>query len=153
MTGATTAMIVAVGLVTLMVFLSALHMYWGLGGVWPGHDGPSAVSYIIGHTRTGRMPGPFLAGQVAIALLVVALLIAWRAAILPTFGVPTVLLAIAFWGAVSVFLARGIAGYTSIFDYASDTPFYNLNRWFYSPLCLAIAAAMAGVWAAAPARD
>ncbi len=43
-----------------------------------------------------------------------------------------------------MFLLRGLAGFVpAVFRYAEGTPFHRLNRVFYSPLCLAIAAAFA----------
>jgi hypothetical protein len=43
-----------------------------------------------------------------------------------------------------VFLLRGSAGIVPVaFRYAEGTPFHRLNRVFYSPLCLAVAAGFA----------
>ena len=56
-----------------------------------------------------------------------------------------------YWGVGAVFLLRGIAAYApSVFSYAVGTPFCDLNRYYYAPLCLAIAAAMAIVYGRAP---
>ena len=42
------------------------------------------------------------------------------------------------------FALRGLAGFIPpVFAYAEGTPFASLNRLFYSPLCLAIAAGLA----------
>ena len=38
--------------------LAGLHLYWGLGGRWPGHDEVSLVERIVGRTRGMRAPGP-----------------------------------------------------------------------------------------------
>lgn len=52
----------------------------------------------------------------------------------------------AYWGAASVFALRGIAGYIpAAMAYAKDTPFHRLNRLYYSPLCLIIAAGFAQI--------
>lgn len=45
---------------------------------------------------------------------------------------------------ILVFGGRGLAPYVSnVFDYARGTPFFDLNRQYYAPLCLAIAAGLA----------
>ncbi len=44
---------------------------------------------------------------------------------------------------VLVFGLRGLAPYvTPIFNYARQTPFFVLNRRYYAPLCLLIAAGL-----------
>ena len=43
-----------------------------------------------------------------------------------------------------VFFGRGVAGYfPALWRRAEGLPFHRLNRAFYSPLCLAIGAALA----------
>lgn len=45
---------------------------------------------------------------------------------------------------VLVFGLRGLAPYLSpAFEYARGTPFFDLNRLYYAPLCLLIALALA----------
>ena len=129
---------VTAALVGVLVVLASVHAYWGLGGRWPGHgDAP-----LVGRTTGMRAPSPASCFAVAAALLAAApvwlpsgrWLTGWAAAIT----------AVGFWGAALVFLGRGLAGFVpDVFRCAEGTPFYRLNRVFYSPLCLAIAAAFA----------
>ena len=51
--------------------------------------------------------------------------------------------ALAYLGLTFVFLARGVAGYVpALWRRARATSFYRLNRLYYSPLCLLIAAGL-----------
>lgn len=137
-------------LILVLAALSGLHAYWGFGGLWPAADTSSLAATVVG-TRGGGMPGLGPSLFVAVCLLVVAVLVAWRAGWMPAFLLPLWMWALGFWGAALVFAARGIAGFVpQIFAYADGTPFQRLNLIFYSPLCLAIAAAMALVWFARP---
>jgi hypothetical protein len=52
--------------------------------------------------------------------------------------------AAAYFVVTLVFLARGVAGYfPALWRSSEGLPFHRLNRAFYSPLCLAIGAALA----------
>lgn len=130
-------------LIAVLVVLSALHAWWGMGGHWPGRDERHLVGLIIGRTRSMRMPGLVASMLVAGALLAAALLVALRTHLL-SFDLPAAdmwLVRTGFWVACAVFALRGIAGFIApIFAYANGTPFERLNRRFYSPLCLLIAA-------------
>lgn len=45
---------------------------------------------------------------------------------------------------ILVFALRGLAPYvTPVYEYARGTPFFDLNRLYYAPLCLCIAAGLA----------
>ena len=137
-------------LIVVLAVLSGLHAYWGFGGLWPAADTPALAATVVG-TRGGHMPGLGPSLFVAACLLAVAVLVAWRAGWLPAFLLPAGMWALGFWGAAFVFAARGVAGFVpQIFAYAEGTPFQRLNIVFYSPLCLAIAAAMALLWVARP---
>jgi len=133
-------------LVVTLTSLSALHAYWGFGGLWPASDPASLAETVVGTRGRGIPPlGPSL--FVAICLIAVAVLVAWRAGWFGALLLPAWLWGVGFWGAFLVFAARGVAGFVPfIFRYAEGTPFHHLNVVFYSPLCLAIAAAMAGIW-------
>lgn len=125
----------------LLLALAALHLYWGLGGLWPGRDEADLVSRVVG-SRSAHMPSLLMSAQVAIALAAAAWIVAAHAGA-PRFHIPGILWTVGFWSVFAVFLLRGAATYTPIFDYAIGAPFYELNRLYYGPLCLAIAAAMA----------
>jgi Protein of unknown function (DUF3995) len=133
-------------LIVVLVALAALHAWWGVGGRWPGHDERSLVELVIGRTRSMRMPGLVRCMLVASALFAAAGLVALQGRVIAVdFGMAgdrTV--QAGFWIAGAVFASRGLAGFIPpIFAYAEGTPFASLNRRFYSPLCLLIAAGFA----------
>jgi hypothetical protein len=133
-------------LIVLLVALAVLHAWWGVGGRWPGHDERSLVELVIGRTRSMRMPSLFRCMLVASALFAAAGLVALQDNLISVdFGVAGErLVQAAFWIACAVFALRGLAGFIPpIFAYASGTPFATLNRRYYSPLCLLIAAGFA----------
>lgn len=131
-------------LIAVLIAIAALHAWWGMGGRWPGHDERSLVELVVG--RTHSMPGPFACMLVASALLTAAGLVALQGKVFAMdFGVTgEKFVQTGFWIVCSVFAMRGLAGFIPpVFAYAQGTPFWSLNRLFYSPLCLAIAAGLA----------
>lgn len=132
---------IAAALIGVLAALALLHAYWGLGGRWPGHDEASLVERVVGRTRDMRAPTPAACYAVAGALLLAAILVWLHSGHRPT-GAAAAVVTVGFWAAASVFLVRGFAGFVpAVFRYAEGTPFHGLNRVFYSPLCLLIAAA------------
>jgi hypothetical protein len=133
-------------LIVVLVALAALHAWWGVGGRWPGHDERNLVELVVGRARSMRMPGLVRCMLVAAALFAAAGLVALQGNLISVdFGVPGERLVRAgFWIACAVFALRGLAGFIPpIFAYARGTPFATLNRLYYSPLCLLIAAGFA----------
>ncbi len=129
--------------IVVLAILAALHAWWGLGGRWPGRDERHLVELVIGRTASMRMPGFVPSMLVAAALFAAATLVALQGGVisvdLGAWG--NRLVQSAFWIACTVFVLRGVAGFVPpIFAYARGTPFERLNRRFYSPLCLLIAA-------------
>ena len=106
-------MTVVAGLVAIvLVLLAALHLYWGMGGVWPGTDEKTCARAIAGFRGIDRMPSPIQAFTVAGALLAGA-------------------------AAALVFLGRGIAGYTPAWRRLTpEMPFARNDVRYFSPLCL-----------------
>lgn len=128
---------------TVLAVLAALHFYWAVGGRWPGHDDKSMVERVVGRTTGMKAPGFWPAFFVTIALLTSAALVAVTGGLLPQPNLPwsAAIVALGFWVSGAVFALRGVAGFIpGVFAYAEGTPFMQLNQWFYSPLCLAIAA-------------
>jgi uncharacterized protein DUF3995 len=133
-------------LIVVLVALAALHAWWGVGGLWPGRDERSLVELVIGRTRSMRMPSLVRCMLVASALFAAAGLVALQTKVISVdFGTAGErLVATGFWIACAVFALRGLAGFIPrVFAYADGTPFASLNRRFYSPLCLLIAAGFA----------
>lgn len=129
-------MALAVVLAAALFALSAIHLYWGLGGRWPGHDEASMVEHVVGRTRGMRAPGLPASTGVALALAAGGALVAATLTTTPWDG----WLKAARWALFAVFAGRGLATYAPpVFRYAEGTPFATLNRRAYGPLCLAIA--------------
>jgi len=130
--------LVAAALFIVLAALAALHVYWAVGGVWPGSDAASCARTVIGFRGVDRMPSPASAVAVAGLLGVAAVLAAMLA------GAPVLLPAAwlapaAGVAAALVFVARGLAGYTRAWRRLTpELPFARLDKLCYSPLCLAI---------------
>jgi len=41
----------------VLLAIAAVHLAWGLGMTWPGHDRQSLIDTVIGHPDVTRMPG------------------------------------------------------------------------------------------------
>lgn len=129
-------MALALILAAALFALAGIHLYWGFGGRWPGHDETSMVEHVVGRTRGMRAPGFLASAAVALALAAGGVLV--LAALTSTAWDPW--LKSARWGLFAVFAGRGLAAYVPpVFRYAEGTPFATLNRRAYGPLCLAIA--------------
>jgi hypothetical protein len=130
--------VIGVALIVVLLTLSALHLYWGLGGRWPGHDAASLREMVVG-TRGSRMYEFGPSAMVAVALAAAALIVLWGQSPLAG-GLHVWIVYGGYAVLILVFGLRGLATYlTPIFDYARGTAFFDLNRQIYSPLCLAIA--------------
>ncbi|MBC7769115.1 MAG: DUF3995 domain-containing protein [Phycisphaerales bacterium] len=136
-------------LVTIFFALAGLHLYWGLGGFWPGTDGDTLRLRVVG-THTGPMFGFAASALVAGALAAAAAIVLARhyvTSIAPIGWVVTAGYVVLF----AVFAGRGVLPYVSdVFSYARGTPFYDLNLRYYAPLCLLIAALLAADFLRAP---
>ena len=129
-------MALALILAAALFALAGIHVYWGFGGRWPGHDEASMVEHVVGRTRGMRAPGLLASVAVAVALAAGGVLVA--ATLTATPWDPW--LKAARWVLFVVFAGRGLAAYVPpVFRYAEGTPFATLNRRAYGPLCLAIA--------------
>jgi len=128
-------------LIAVLLALAGLHLYWGLGGRWPGNDDNSLRLMVVG-AKHGRMYGFWPSAMVAAALAsAAAVVFARHSAMLGPFGWVVVA---GYVVLILVFGLRGLAPYlTPAFEYARDTPFFTLNQRYYAPLCLVIAAGLA----------
>lgn len=126
-------------LIAVLLAIAALHLYWGLGGRWPGHDDDSLRLMVVG-AKHGRMYGFWPSAMVAGALTAAAAVVFARHSPIMGGGLSWIVLA-GYVVLVLVFGLRGLAPYvTPAFEYARGTPFFDLNRAYYAPLCLIIAA-------------
>ena len=130
-----------VALIVLLGAIGLIHLAWALGLCWPGTDGISRAAYVIG-TQGRALLGFWSWASIALAFFS-AVSVVWIAhqpiahplhAIIAYGGYLTLIL---------VFTMRGLAPYlTQVFAYARGTPFYTLNRRFYGPVCLVLAAGL-----------
>jgi hypothetical protein len=129
-------------LIVVLLALAGLHLYWGLGGRWPGHDDASLIRIVAG-AQGGRMYGFLACAAVAFALGSAAAIVAARHSAIMSSGFAWIIIA-GYGVLILVFALRGLAPYvTPVFEYARGTPFFELNRLYYAPLCLLIAAGLA----------
>jgi hypothetical protein len=130
--------LIAIVIAPVLASVAAIHFYWALGGLWPGHDPRSLAAAVIGDPRLDRLPPARVTYAVATAL---ALAAAWPV-VAPMLPWP----ALARLGSLllaAVFLARGVAGYAPFFQRRHRLqPFAKLNSRFYSPLCLVLGAGL-----------
>ena len=128
-------MTVMAGVLSLaLLVISALHAYWGLGGLWPEKSAAGLARMVVGDGRT-RMPTPWSCFAVAALLLVVAV---WPWLLLRhPVGQPVLAAGIVI---TAVFLLRGLAGYSPRWRqrFAAE-PFATLDMRLYSPLCVVLA--------------
>lgn len=135
-----TLLALAVALTTALIAI--LHAAWGLGLRWPIRDEAELARAIAGFKGIARMPGPGPSFAVAAALSAVAALALVLGGLAP-FSLPAPLAKLAGLLAASVFLFRGALGFTARWAAITpEQPFRRLDRRYYSPLCLAIGAAL-----------
>lgn len=135
--------VLAVATASVLFLIAALHAYWGMGGVWPGVDEQSCARAVTGFAGRTRMPGPAAAFAVA-AVLALAALVALAQGGLVVTPFPPVLPLLATLAAMTVFLGRGMAGFTPAWRRLTpELPFARLDVILYSPMCLTIGAAFA----------
>jgi hypothetical protein len=132
--------VVGTVLAAVLAALAGIHLYWAVGGVWPGTDQKSCARAVAGFRGIDRMPPPAAGMAVALALFAAAGL----ALVLsggPESTPASSLILLLGVGVAIVFLGRGIAGFTPAWRRLTpEMPFArNDVRWF-SPLCLAIGA-------------
>ena len=120
--------------------LAGLHAVWGLGSSWPAADHDELADVVAGRPG-GAVPPATACFAVAAMLAAAATLVAGRPRARPrarragAAGVATVLAARG---------TLGIAGRTDLVSPGSSSPrFRRLDRRWYSPLCLLLAAAAA----------
>ncbi len=123
----------AVGVV--LVFLSAMHLYWLVGG----RRGLSVAVPEVGGAPAFR-PGPGLTIAVAALLLAAAGLVTLCAG-LWTLPVPGWVPRVGTWGVAAVLAARAIGDFRLVgfFKRVRGTEFARRDSRFYSPLCAALA--------------
>ena len=125
---------------TILLGIAGLHAAWALGASWPAKDRDALADLMAGRAG-GSVPPPVACLAVTVLLTSASGLVAGRPRRLPrlrragTGGVAAVL---------AVRGAFGMLGRTDLVSPGSTSPrFRRLDRRYYSPLCLFLAAAAA----------
>jgi hypothetical protein len=125
----------------VLTAIAAMHVAWGVGVRWPRRTEAELVTTVIGHRRD-TMPPPFQCYLAALAIFIPGAIALMLAGLVQT-ALPTWLVALAGAGAAAVFAGRGIAGYVPAWRARHPRePFASLDRHYYSPLCLMLAAGL-----------
>jgi hypothetical protein len=131
--------IIALSIFILLTAIAGLHVGWGAGVLWPCKTEAELTSTVVGYRRD-KMPAPNHCYLAALAIYIpgtIALMLAGLIDVSVTAS--TVPLAGAF--AALVFIGRGMAGYVPAWRARFPRePFATLDRYYYSPLCLLLAA-------------
>jgi hypothetical protein len=128
--------------------IAALHAAWAARIWWPVRDEASLARTIAGFRGIERMPD-ILPSLAVTTVLFACMLLAADMSVAPGLTkLPHMLIAVATAGASMVFLARGLAGFTSFWARLTpEQPFRTLDRRYYSPLCILIGIGLATlVW-------
>jgi hypothetical protein len=134
--------IVAWCIFIVLTAIAVLHVAWGAGTRWPGETEAELVTTVIGHRRD-TMPSPSQCYLAALAIFIPGAIALMLAGLVQT-PLPPWLVLLAGAAAVLVFAGRGIAGYVPAWRARHPRePFASLDRHYYSPLCLMLAAGLA----------
>ena len=126
----------------IFIFLTAvagLHVAWGTGVRWPRKTDLELISTVVGH-RSDKMPTPNQCYLAALAIYIPGTIALMLAGLIDA-SVTASTLPLAGAAATLVFAGRGIAGYVPAWRTRFPRePFATLDRHYYSPLCLLLAA-------------
>jgi hypothetical protein len=132
---------IALAIFLLLTAIAGIHVAWGTGVRWPRKTEADLVATVIGH-RSNKMPTPNQCYLAALAICIPGIIALMLAGLIDAsvlaFTVP-----LAGAAAALVFAGRGIAGYVPAWRARHPRePFASLDRHYYSPLCLMLAAGL-----------
>jgi hypothetical protein len=137
--------VVAVVAAVILLAIAGLHLLWAAGVPWPARDAASLGALVVGGggDGRGRMPPPWATVAVALTLVLVA---AGALAVRGLVATPAPAAVRALtWLAAGALAARGLGGFFEARwrPHVRALPYGRWNQRLYSPLCLALAAALA----------
>jgi len=133
---------IAFAIFVVLTSIAAIHVAWGVGVRWPRRNEIDLVSTVVGYERN-RMPPPNQCYLAALAIYIPGAIALMLGGLIDV-AVPASLVLLAGAGAALVFAGRGIAGYLPAWRARFPRePFASLDRRYYSPLCLILAAGFA----------
>ncbi|MCB1517031.1 MAG: DUF3995 domain-containing protein [Hyphomicrobiaceae bacterium] len=117
-----------------LLTIAIAHLMWSFGAKFPAQDEAMLAKTVVGRPGIEKMPSRWMSFLVALFALAAGI---WALSLSdPT---PDLILDIGGVGLALVFLARGIAGFTSGWRQRfPEEPFRTFDRKLYSPLSLAI---------------
>lgn len=131
------SMLIAAFMFIALLAVSVAHFLWSIGRTWPIRGEKLLAQTVVGTADIEHMP-PRLASFIVALLTLAAGIIGLALADHDGGGLALTLLGLPF---AAVFLARGIAGYTSWWAAKTPQPNFRLNdRRVYSPICLFLGA-------------
>jgi len=131
--------IIAWSIFTGLTAIAAVHVAWGFGVRWPRKTEAELVTTVIGHERD-TMPPPLPCYLAACAIFTLGGIALMLAGLLQT-PWPRWLIPFAAARRSRVLAGRGVAGYVPAWRARHPRePFASLDRHYYSPLCLMLAA-------------
>lgn len=135
------SMLAAALVAACLVGLAIIHVYWGLGGIWPARTRAELGPMVVGTPPSTAMPN-LVACLIVAGLLVTAALLITMAGFLAE---PSPVWRVGSIGAGVVLGLRGLYGYVDgrLRPQTRALPFHALNRTVYSPLCLILAGLIA----------
>ncbi len=124
----------------LLSVVSVLHIGWALGMAWPAKTRAELPTIVVGAPTGSPMPPALLTLVVAFAIFGLGVAGLWGAGVVSFAGANAfrlwVLLAIS-----AIFALRGVATYLPIGPLQANVqPFKTLDRHYFAPLCLLLAA-------------
>ncbi|MCW7469576.1 DUF3995 domain-containing protein [Leptospira kanakyensis] len=130
--------LIAITLNILLLFLAAIHIYWGFGGLWPGKTKQELIDLVFG--KGNQFPTPFMCLFVAIFLALFSFLpIVWTFRIDLGFNDDLIFGLKLIMGIVSaIFFLRGSFGYAPFVTKHWKPIFVYYTMRVYNPLCLFI---------------
>ena len=133
--------LIAFAIFLLLTAIAGIHVAWGTGVRWPRKTEAELATTVIGHRRD-TMPPPLQCYLAALAIFIPGVIALMLAGLVQT-PLPPWLVTLAGAGAALVFAGRGIAGYVPAWRARHPRePFASLDRHYYSPLCLLLAAGL-----------
>ena len=130
-------------LATLMFFIltavAAIYLLWSFGLRWPAGNEHDLVALVVGATGHTQMPGPIKCTGAAAAIFCAGLFALVLARAIPLLGAA----ALPWAGAMAtlVFMIRGVWAYLPVWRrHLAQEPFATMDRNWYGPLCLLLAA-------------
>lgn len=130
--------VIASSVFALLTAIAVMHFVWASGSTWPVANQQIFMQTFVGVDGDKPMPGAWLTSIVALLILFAGVLALWSAGLI-SLPLPEWCRATANWVLFSVFFLRGASTY-ALPNLPRTEPFRSLDRRYFAPLCLALAA-------------